>query len=170
MFKVFEITDFCIRSSRLRALAPISFLNSSPTSLGVQSNHPVRQLLRCTIQPSNHCISACFSSHIMGPYLSVFSSSFLALLSIHGQLISIVQTSFLSWLTSRASIRFYYYYYYYYYYYFVENVITCPSSRGLFCLRSNFALNFPLWSNFIVLFQIEMQPICICCKFFFRRP
>ena len=42
----------------------------------------------------------------MGPYLSVFSSSFLALLSMHGQLISIVQTSFLSWLTSRASIRF----------------------------------------------------------------
>ena len=34
----------------------------------------------------------------MGPYLSVFSSSFLALLSIQGQLISIVQTSFLSWL------------------------------------------------------------------------
>ena len=41
----------------------------------------------------------------MGPYLSVFSSSFLALLSIHGQLISIGQTSFLSWLTSRASIQ-----------------------------------------------------------------
>ena len=37
--------------------------------------------------------------------LSVFSSSFLALLSIHGQLISSVQPSFLSWLTSRASIR-----------------------------------------------------------------
>ena len=34
----------------------------------------------------------------MGPYLSVFSSSFLALLSIHGQLISIVQTSFLSFI------------------------------------------------------------------------
>ena len=42
----------------------------------------------------------------MEPYLSVFSSSFLALLSVHGQLISSVQTSFLSWLTSRASIRF----------------------------------------------------------------
>ena len=42
----------------------------------------------------------------MGPYLSVFSSSFLVLLSIHGQLTSSVQTFFLSWLTSRASIRF----------------------------------------------------------------
>ena len=44
----------------------------------------------------------------MRPYLSVFyfSSSFLVLLSIHGQLISIVQTPFLSWLTSRVSIRF----------------------------------------------------------------
>ena len=26
MFKVFEMTDFCIRSSTLRALAPSSFL------------------------------------------------------------------------------------------------------------------------------------------------
>ena len=38
----------------------------------------------------------------MGPYLSVFSLSFLALLSVRGQLISIVQTSFLSWLTTRV--------------------------------------------------------------------
>ena len=75
---------------------------SSPTSLAVESNHvhPVRQLLHCAVQLYNHCI--CFSSHIVGPYLSVFSSSFLALLLIHGQLISSVQTSFLSWLTSRA--------------------------------------------------------------------
>ena len=39
-------------------------------------------------------------------------------------------------------IYYYYYYYYYYYdyYYSVENVITCPSSRGLFLFEVQFCL------------------------------
>ena len=46
----------------------------------------------------------CFSSHLNGPYLVVFSSSLIALLSIHGQLISITATRFLSFSTILASI------------------------------------------------------------------
>ena len=39
MFKVFEMTDFCIRSSTVRALAPSSFLNDVSRSVRVTTQY-----------------------------------------------------------------------------------------------------------------------------------
>ena len=91
MFKLCDRITFCIRLSTDLDLCPTrSFIVSSTST-----DHPPSTsiiMLNCFTSYPGYC---CFSSHLNGTYLAVFSASLIALLSIHGQLISITATRFL---------------------------------------------------------------------------
>ena len=92
MFKLCDRITFCIRLSTDLDVCPTRFFIVSSTS----TDHPPSTsiiMLNCFTSYPGNC---CFSSHLNGPYLAVFSASLIALLSIHGQLISITATRFLS--------------------------------------------------------------------------
>ena len=86
--------DFCIRW-RTSLLFGSNNLCSTVSSSHDQSPRTSIIMLCCSTVHPLHC---CFSSHLNGPYFKVFSSSFRARLSIHGQLISSVSTCLDLWL------------------------------------------------------------------------
>ena len=100
MFKLCDRITFCIRLSTDLDLCPTrSFIVSSTSTNYPPSTSII--MLNCFTSYPGYC---CFSSHLNGPYFAVFSASLIALLSIHGQLISITATHFLSFSTILASI------------------------------------------------------------------
>ena len=98
MFKLCDRITFWIRLST--DLDPTRSFIVSSRSTDHPPNTPTR-MSNCFTSYPGYC---CFSSHLRGPYLAVFSASLIALLSIHGQLISITATRFLSFSITRASI------------------------------------------------------------------
>ena len=80
MFKLYGRITFCIRLSTDLDLCPTrSFIVSSTST-----DHPPSTsiiMLNCFTSYPGYC---CFSSHLNGPYLAVFSASLIALLSFYG--------------------------------------------------------------------------------------
>lgn len=95
MWRLFERTDFCILRSTSLLLAPTSCLTVSLSSLEYPPNTSKMMLCWCILNPLN-CV---FNS-----YFCVFSCIFDSLFSIHGQLISNIETTFFLRSTIRTSI------------------------------------------------------------------
>ena len=87
----FETIVFCIC---LRVSPSLSSKRSLIDKSTSRDRHPPRTSIVmkfCLTQYPRHCS---LSSHLIGPYFLVFSSSFCVQLSIHGQLISTAMTFF----------------------------------------------------------------------------
>ena len=101
MCKLEANTDFCIFIKTSLLFLPTKTLTvlSSPLEYPASTS---RMMLCWSMRYPLNC---CFSSSRKGAYFSVFSWSFAALLSTHGQLISKMVTIFRLWSTTLASIR-----------------------------------------------------------------
>ena len=98
MFKVFEMMDFCIRLRTSLLFGPNNLCSTASSSHDQPPRTSIIMLCCSTVYP----LYCCFSSHLNGPYFKVFSSSFHARLSIHGQLISSVALAWTyDWLYGR---------------------------------------------------------------------
>ena len=89
MFRVCEMTAFCIR----RRISPPQALNSSVIASTTSLDHPPRtsvMMLYCQMScPGNGCLGSQWGG---GAYLVVFSSCFFSLFTVHGRLISTART------------------------------------------------------------------------------
>ena len=102
MFSVCEMTALCIRRRISPPRAPNSSFITSSTSL----DHPPRTSMMMSYCRMSYPGNCCLSSQRRGPYLVVFSSCFVSLFSVHGQLISNARTLFSSWSINLASTLF----------------------------------------------------------------
>ena len=90
--------DFCIRLRTSLLFGPNNLCSTASSSHDQPPRTSIIMLCCSTVYP----LYCCFSSHLNGPYFKVFSSSFRARLSIHGQLISSVALAWTyDWLYGR---------------------------------------------------------------------
>ena len=80
MFKLLEMMDFCIRLRISRLFGPNNLCSTASSSHDQLPRTSIKMLCCSTVYPL-YCY---FSSQLNGPYFKVFSSSFRARLSIHG--------------------------------------------------------------------------------------
>ena len=99
MFKVLEMTDFCIRLRTSLLFGPNNLWSTASSS----HDQPPRTSIIMLCCSTVYHLYCCFSSHLNGQCFKVFSTSFRARLSFHGQLISSVRTCLNLWLIIRAS-------------------------------------------------------------------